>query len=317
MADLSPFHEGERLVQSRAGVRDELAQRAGRAIRDFMPEQHRAFFPLLSFLVVGSIDGAGQPWASILVGRPGFIQSPDARTLRIAAQPAYGDPLGANLAVGARLGLLGIQPETRRRNRANGSIEALDTGGFTLHVEQSFGNCAKYIQARAPHFVAAPETVSVPRAVRTEGPVLSAEASALISAADTFFIATAAPGDGVDVSHRGGRPGFVRVSAAGGCTTLTVPDFSGNNYFMTLGNIAADPRAGVIFVDFETGTVLTLSCTAEIVWDGAELAAFAGAQRLLRLSVVAGIAIADAVPLRWSAPDYAPQLATTGAWSPT
>ncbi len=313
----SPFHDGERDVQTRAGVRAEMERRGGRAIRDFMLDQHRMFFAMLPLIVVGSVDGRGRPWASILVGRPGFVRSPDPRTLRIDARAAFGDPLGANLAVGAPLGLLGIQPETRRRNRANGTITALDDRGFTLHVEQSFGNCPQYIHARAPVFAAAPETVALPRPVRAEGALLSPDAAALVADADTCFIATAAQGDGVDVSHRGGKPGFVRVTAERGRTMLTIPDFAGNNYFNTFGNIAVNPRAGLIYVDFAAGAVLTLTGEAEVIWDGPELTAFAGARRLLRFGVIEGCAIAGAVPLRWSAPEPAPQLAATGAWPAT
>jgi uncharacterized protein len=310
----SPFHDGERQVQARAGVRDQMDRRGGRAIRDFMPDQHRNFFAMLPFLVAGSVDGQGRPWASILVGHPGFVHSPDPQSLRIAARPAFGDPLGANLAVGARLGLLGIQPETRRRNRANGTVTTVDERGFTLHVEQSFGNCPQYIQARKPVFVAAPSTAALPHPVRVEGAVLSSEAIALIAAADTCFIATAAPASGADVSHRGGKPGFVRVTEENGRTVLLFPDFSGNNYFNTLGNIAINPRAGLIFVDFATGAVLMVTGAAEILWDGPELASFAGALRLVRIRVAEGRAIADAMPLRWSAPEPAPALAATGAW---
>ena len=310
----SPFHAGERAVQTRAGVREEIERRGGRAIRDFMPEQHRNFFAMQPFLVVGSVGAHERPWASIVVGLPGFAHSPDPRTLRIDARPVDGDPLGANLAVGAPVGLLGIQPETRRRNRMNGTVTARDERGFTVHVEQSFGNCPQYIQARAPTFAAAPETVALPRPVRAEAELLSPAAAALIRSADTFFIATAAHESGVDVSHRGGKPGFVRATVEAGRTVLTAPDFSGNNFFNTLGNIAANPRAGLIFVDFASGGVLLLTGDAEIVWDGPELAAFVGAGRLLRVRAVEGRAIADAVPLRWSDPEFAPQLAATGAW---
>jgi uncharacterized protein len=310
----SPFHAGERDVQTRAGVREEIEGRGAKAIRDFMLDQHRVFFAALPFLVVGSVDAQGRPWASILVGRPGFVQSPDLRTLRIDAAAAFGDPRGANLIVGRPLGLLGIQPETRRRNRANGTITALDDRGFTLHVEQSFGNCPQYIHARKPVAAAAPETAALPRFVRAEGALLSIDAAALVANADTCFIATAAQLDGVDVSHRGGKTGFVRVTVERGRSVLTAPDFSGNNYFNTLGNIAVNPRAGLIFVDFATGAVLTLTGEAEIIWDGPQLAAFAGARRLLRFGVIEGRVIADAVPLRWSAPEPAPQLAATGAW---
>ncbi len=313
--EASPFHEGERATQERAGVRERAERSGRRGIRDAMPDQHRVFFMTLPFVLVGSLDVQGRPWASVLAGRPGFIDSPDPRTHAIAARPATDDTLAAALAVDAPLGLLGIELETRRRNRMNGRVIAADARGFAVRVDQSFGNCPQYIQARAPAFVAQP----APHAPRAESATLSADAAALIGRADTFFIATAAPGAragdpaaGVDVSHRGGKPGFVRVTQEDGRSVLTAPDFAGNAFFNTFGNIAANPRAGLTFIDFATGAVLRLTGAAEVVWDGPELAAFAGAERLLR--VVGADGAWGAVPLRWSAPEPAPQLAATGSW---
>jgi hypothetical protein len=319
-SDASPYHRGEQLMQERAGVRAR-AERAGRRmIRDFMPDQHRELFEKLPFLLAGSVDAQGRPWASILVGRPGFARSPDPYTLAVKAWPVRGDPLGGNLAVGAPVGLLGIQLETRRRNRMNGVVVALDNG-FTVRVGQSFGNCPQYIQAREPRFVAEPAPAE-PRPAHAEGANLSPAASLLVERADTFFIATAGPGagrgdpaHGVDISHRGGKPGFVRVARDAGGTVLTAPDFRGNSAFNTLGNLALEPRAGLLFVDFAAGDVLSLTGAAEVVWDGPELAAFAGAERLLRFRVAEGVRIGNAVPLRWSPPEAAPQLAATGSWA--
>jgi uncharacterized protein len=318
----STFHAGEQALQRRAGVRDRLAQFGRKAIRDFMPDQHRMMFAELPFVVIGAIDERRRPWASVLVGTPGFVSSPDSRTLRIAARPAYADPIGAGLVAGAPVGLLGIQLETRRRNRMNGTVIEADEGGLVVRVDQSFGNCPQYIQARTPVFVAEPSSVVAPRPVRAERPILSAGAAALARRADTFFIATASPAagkgdsvEGVDVSHRGGKPGFVRVDTDGGRTVLTAPDFRGNSFFNTLGNLEVNPRAGVVFVDFATGDLLSLTGEAEVVWDGPELAAFAGAERLVRFRVDEGVWIENAVPLRWSAPEPAPQLAATGSWA--
>jgi hypothetical protein len=95
---------------------------------------------------------------------------------------------------------------------------------------------------------------------------------------------------------------------------LTAPDFAGNQIFNTLGNLAANPRAGLLFLDFATGHALTLTGKTEIVWDGPELAAFAGAQRLIRFTVEQGVWIENAAPLGWSAPEPARQLAATGSW---
>ena len=95
---------------------------------------------------------------------------------------------------------------------------------------------------------------------------------------------------------------------------LTLPDFRGNNLFNTLGNIAAHPHAGVLAMDAATGDLLQLTGRAEIVWDGAELQAFAGAQRLVRIAVDEALWQPRALPLVWSEPQPAPQLAATGTW---
>jgi len=294
-----------------------------RNIRDFMPDQHRAFFAMLPFVLLGAHDGSLVPRASILVGRPGFVRSPDAKTLRIDALPA--EPLRDALAVGTPVGLLGIQLETRRRNRVNGTVASVDERGFVVQVEQSFGNCPQYIQARAPTFAGDPPdppAILVPDGLRDDGPILAPDAAALVARADTFFIASAAHAavrapngnEGLDISHRGGKPGFVRLGESAGHTVLTYPEFRGNYYFNTLGNIAQNPRTGMLFVDFEAGHCLSLAGEAEIVWDDAELEPFVGAQRFVRLHVRSALWMAHAVPLRWSAPEPARELAATGSW---
>ena len=321
MDDDSPYHPGEQAAQTRAGVR-ERAERAGRRmIRDFMPDEHRELFGKLPFVVVGSVDAEGRPWASLLAGPPGFVSSPHPRRLQVAAQPSPGDPLGANFVEGAAVGLLGIELATRRRNRMNGWLRDLRPGGFAVDVAQSFGNCPQYIQRRLPMPAA---DYNPSHAVRgpDEPSGLSARARALIAAADTFFIATAsaragsaAATEGVDVSHRGGRPGFVRVGSRADAAVLAVPDFRGNAAFNTIGNLMVSPKAGVTFVDFATGDVLLLTGTAEVIWDGPEVAAFAGAERLLRFTAARGLWIARALPARWSPPEFARQLEGTGTWS--
>lgn len=316
---VSAFHEGERAVQARVGVQERMAQLGPRVIRDFMPDQHRAFFEQLPFVVAGTADASGQPWASVLAAPPGFIHSPDPQRLVLQAQPLPGDPLQDTLAEGAAIGLLGIEPHTRRRNRMNGVVQGLGAAGFSVQVSQSFGNCPKYIQAREPVYDLGRARAQpvVHQADRLDG-----AARAMIAAADTLFIATAYVGDrgsdgagragGVDVSHRGGKPGFVRVDADG---TLTVPDFIGNFFFNTLGNIAVNPRAGLLFVDFDNGDLLYLAVTAGIIWDGPEVQAFAGAQRLLRFKVGSMRLVKGSLPLRWGEAELSPVLETTGTWA--
>ncbi len=304
------FHEGERVLQTRAGVDQRMAQLGPRVIRDFMPDQHRDFFAQLPFVIVGTVDAAGQPWASVLARPPGFLHSPQPRQLDVRARPLPGDPLAANLAEGAALGLLGLEPHTRRRNRMNGIVRDVQVSGFSVEVSQSFGNCPKYIQAREAVYV---QDRAVPAPAVHEALQLDDAARRIIVNADTFFIATAYTGDsaqagraaGVDVSHRGGKPGFVRLGADG---ILSVPDFAGNYFFNTLGNIAVNPRAGLLFINFETGDLLYLAVTAGIVWDGPELRDFEGAQRLLRMQVVAMRRAEGALPLRWGPAELSPYL---------
>ena len=316
--DESPYHEGEQAMQARAGVRERAELMGQRMIRDFMPGQHRELFAELPFVLVGSMDARGQPWASMLWGRPGFVQSPDPRLLTLDALPIAGDPLADALTEGAPLGLLGIQLETRRRNRVNGRVAARHAHGFSLHVDQSFGNCPKYITARTPTFDEAHEPQP---AMEVEGARLSPAAVACIEASDTCFIASASgprasddPREGVDVSHRGGKPGFVRVHDEDGPTVLTMPEFAGNNAFNTLGNLARYPRAGLLFPDFASGRVLSLTGSTEIVWEGHEVSRFRGALRLVRFRVARGLLLEDALPFTWSEAEPAAQLAQTGAW---
>ena len=314
-----PYHEGEQALQRRVGLRERLAEVGALTVRDHMPDQHRELFGKLPFVVLGSIDGQGRPHASVLMGPPGFVHTPDAQTLAIAALPDAADPLHAALQPGASIGVLGIEPHTRRRNRMNGVVRGLNAHGFEIQVQQSFGNCPKYIQARHARWVGDDENP-----VRVERlPQLDLGAAALVRGADTFFIGSAVPPErigtsaahGVDVSHRGGKPGFVRVQRdADGTDVLTVPDFSGNFMFNTLGNLALHPRAGLLFIDFARGERLHLAVEASVWWDGDELAAFAGAQRLLRFRVREALRLIGGARLAWSEPLLSPFLQATGTW---
>ena len=311
----SPFHAGESAIQERVGVRDRIEAQGRRIIRDYLTEQHQQFFAQLPFVIAGTLDRQGRLWASMLVGEAGFLSTPDARTLQVTTTPLFGDPIVETLIPGADIGLLGIELATRRRNRINGNISAVDATGFAVRVGQSFGNCPQYIQARTVESV--DELAStVPKSIVSLDAIGEAE-RAIITAADTFFIATTFRGtrshlsEGIDVSHRGGKPGFVRVDNAG---TLTFPDFSGNLHFSTIGNLVLDSRAGLLFIDFERGDLLYLTGTAATIWDGDELSKFVGAERLIRFEVGAGYRVAGSLPLRWSAPDRSPFLDRTGSW---
>jgi predicted pyridoxine 5'-phosphate oxidase superfamily flavin-nucleotide-binding protein len=302
--DPSPFHPGELAAQERVGVRERVDRGGRRMIRDRLPEEFREFLGKLSLLMVGSLDPEGRPWASLLNGDPGFVTAPTADSLLVAGAPERGDPLAANLRSGAALGLLGIELETRRRVRVNGSVVWLNEHGFELHVEQAFGNCRKYIHART-------RGVERPPAPSSELPViggglLSAAALALLDRSDTCFLASASAHatrggrEGVDVSHRGGPAGFVRAQTLTSGTRLTLPDYTGNFMFNTLGNIEVNPRAGLLACDFASGHLLSLTGRARVIWSGPEIGAFAGADRLLELDVESHVVLPNSIRNIWS-----------------
>lgn len=296
-----PFHIGEHQAQALAGGLTPPG--AAAAIRDFMPDQHRLFFQGLPYLFVATTDADGWPLATVLTGPPGFVQSPDPWSLRISGQ--FDDPAGQRLVERAPIGLLGLNLSNRRRNRANGFVAERDGDGLTVMVLQSFGNCPQYIQTRLVH----PNTTP-PGAVESfDG--LDEAARAQVLAADTFFVASRArvANGGLDISHRGGRPGFVRVDG----DMLTIPDFRGNRFFNTFGNLVAEPRAALMFVDFETGDLTHLRGEAEVLWD--QTGGFEGAERLWRFKVRDGWRRRAAMPLRWAFESWSPVTERTGVWA--
>lgn len=311
----SPFHAGEQAVQARLGVRERMEQAGRRLVRDFMPDEHREFFEDLSFIIAASADMRGELWASLLVGEPGFVQAPEPRQLLVQARPLPGDPFADNVSLGAPLGMLGIELATRRRNRVNGRVVRAREGDIELLVEQSFGNCKQYIQARAGGFAAE----SARTAPIVEAATLSEAAVSVLECTDTTFIATSSGqarsggSDGLDASHRGGRPGFIRVTQGGVGSVLTLPDFSGNNMFNSFGNLEVNPRAGFLALDFSSGAVLSLSGTARVIWDAASSEAFAGAERLLEFRPRTGL-LWRGVLRDWSTAEESPHLRGTGPW---
>jgi uncharacterized protein len=308
-ADWQPLHAGEIALQRRAGVADRIGDIARRVIRDHMPDQHREFFALLPTVLLGAVDADGWPVATMLADDSGFMQSPDPDHLHLRAAADVDDPVLAALTPGAQVGVLGLQPHTRRRNRMNGEVLARDAAGLRVKVIHSFGNCPKYIQGREPQRRAP----SAAGPAQRGGARLGAALQARIERADTLFIASAGAvmpdaAHGVDVSHRGGLPGFVQCTEEGGHSVLTIPDYLGNFLFNTLGNLALNPRCGLLFVDYDDGTLLHVAGRAEVIWDGPAVTAYAGAERLLRIVVERNVLRPAALPLRWSAPAWSPVL---------
>lgn len=283
------YHQGSLAVQERVGVR-ELAEHVGRSIGAGIKDVAADFLARQPHLVVGAADAAGRLWASLLTGPPGFVRATGTDRIAVTGGLPAGDPLAGALATaGTRVGTIALDPRTRRRMRLNGILEPAP-GGFEVAAEQVFANCPKYLQKRQPLELAA----EGPGVVR-RGAALTAGQQRAVRAADTFFVATTAE-DGTDASHRGGLPGFVEVLSP---AELSWPDYPGNAMFLTLGNLAADPRAGLLFPHWETGAVLQLSGRArtEFAADGS---------RSVRFRIESVVEALHPGRLRWSAPEYSP-----------
>ena len=296
------FHADEKRAQSLAGF---MVGAAG--IYPTMPQQHRDFFAGLPSFFIATLDAKGWPVATVLNGPPGFISTVDNAHLRINAPRREDCPALSSLACGQVLGALGLDFTNRRRNRVNGVISRMDKNRLEIKVQQSFGNCPKYIQRR-----------QIFAAERHPEPIvhlsaLDDAACEMIKAADTFFVATHASGEngGADISHRGGKPGFAKRVG----DTLWIPDFSGNRYMNTLGNMLAEPRAALLFMDFDSGDVLHLQGTTEINWQGNLRHGLEGAERYWCLHISTAWRFPALLPWRGTDIDYSPATLSTGVWA--
>jgi len=267
------FHSGEIAVQERAGVRD-IAADVGEGIADHLPPGASEFLGRRQMAVLGTIDQHGNVWASVVTGEPGFIETVDDRTLKIAAQISSSDPLSRNLGTESHVALFAPDFVSSRRVRVNGR-GIIKNGAIFITTDEVYGNCRRYLQERI--FVGTRQTpaANLKPGIGTE---LSASQQQQISQADTFFIATDNPDRGADVSHKGGNPGFVRILDA---RRIAFPDYNGNSMFNTLGNLTVNPHAGLLFIDFDSGRTLQLTGRASIDWSPERVRTFPGAERVI------------------------------------
>ncbi|MFE2420992.1 pyridoxamine 5'-phosphate oxidase family protein [Streptomyces hokutonensis] len=289
---MQTYHAGSRAVQDRAGVRD-IADHVGQIIGQGIKPVAAAFLELQPLLILGAADPTtNRVWASPLTGPPGFVRATGPHRISVTGGPRPTDPLTPALT-GARdlpVGTIALDPRTRRRMRVDGRLRST-ARGFAIEAERVFSNCPKYIQRRESY-----ETVAdrAPAPSQHGGELTPAQAE-FIASSDTFFLATVHE-HGADASHRGGNSGFVQAVSP---HELTWQDYAGNAMFLSLGNLHADPRAGLLFLDWNTGTTLQLTGKArtEFGQDG---------ERRVRFTLDEAVETPGALPLRWSPPEYSP-----------
>ncbi|MGQ9366203.1 SRPBCC domain-containing protein [Azospirillum sp. ST 5-10] len=104
-----------------------------------------------------------------------------------------------------------------------------------------------------------------------------------IEACDMAFLTTVDHRGFPTCSYKGGAPGFVRVADD---RTLLLPSYDGNGMYLSAGNVSANPKVGLLFIDFETPHRLRIHGTATLVRDDAALQPFPGAELLVVVKVM-------------------------------
>ncbi len=304
IASADPFHEGERVVQERAGER-EIALRTGGILAERIPPRALPFLASQRMLAIGRSDADGAMHASLLFGRGAFAASHDGRSVlidRTRLAVADVDPVWSGMHPDAHVGLLAIELETRRRLRINGVVSHFGDDQVEIRVHEAYANCPKYIQRRLLR-EGAPIGDDAPGASARGTSLL--ELASRVEAADTFFVASRHPARGVDVSHRGGMPGFVRLLDE---RRLRIPDYSGNSMFNTLGNFAIDPHAGLAFPDFDRRSILQMTGTAVLHFDEDEdpRQPTGGTRRYWDFHLTRWEIVPIVAPFAWTFLDYSP-----------
>ena len=293
------YHEGELAVQTRAGVgADGLG--AHEMYRAAMASGVQRFLAAQQLAAIASLDEDGRPWASLRSGPPGFLRARDENTIEIGGYGHRDDPLIANLANPGPAGVVAINLSLRQRVRLNGEAR-MDAGGHVIvNLNQVYGNCPQYIQAREVRGLREGAVLETRHAEH-----LDERWERWVNNSDTFFLATAHSESGVDASHRGGKPGFVRVEND---RRLLFADYPGNNMFNSLGNITSYPRAGLLFPDFQSGATLQITGEADIIWDGPRIAEFQCARRLVRIDIEKIVELSPGTLLEFDFKGYSPYL---------
>lgn len=287
-------HAGEQRVQRRANVN--RGDWGTASVTAEIPDVAARFLRERRMLLIGAVDADGAPWATMLSGPSGFAEPVDDRTIVVNSLPGPHDPLSSVLTNDADVGMLAMEPKTRRRMRINGRSHR-DDQRLIVRTDQVYANCPKYIQSRD---LLPDDATTKPSSARI-GAELTVDQRRWIRDADTFFVATHAPGLGADVSHRGGNPGFIRVDNP---RRLVWPDYVGNEMYMTLGNLELESACGLLFIGWDNGHSLQVTGKARTDWDPVGATTFPGAQRVVEFDVDRVVQIAHASRLRWSFDDY-------------
>lgn len=323
-----PWHDGERSIQRRVGVDD----REDNPTIPFLPAMFASRLPNYPLMAVGTLDDQDRPWVTLWgTGAPPLSQSIAQNVIAIKSEvDASFDPVVEAIWKGQDDGeivrqegdgklfsALGIHLELRSRLKLAGKIIAgalnadSDNEGESKPVEkksgksgniqlavsitQSLPNCPKYLNKKII-------TSSTPKPkLLSNSAHLSQEALDLIKNADTMFVTSAHEHEDMDANIRGGPQGFIRVAQPESTTensTIIWPEYSGNNLYQTLGNLERTPKAGLVIPNFETGDVLYVTGTTEVLVGKQASSQISKSNLAVRLRVTAARLVQNGLPFR-------------------
>ncbi|KAF5377819.1 hypothetical protein D9615_006810 [Tricholomella constricta] len=318
---LNGWHRGEQLVHKKLGHEDDYnVMSLYQSIEGDLSGDDAVFHTTrLPFIPVATLDKSGRPWGSIFAGsegKPGFVRNSRYSILSVDAKVWPGEPLienakefrgdGSMLVAG-----IGIEFPTRRRNKFAGNVKKLEKDGDVFHmdlfVNEALGNCPKYINLRdlIPHPNTSPKVVHNVQNLDTSER-LPDDVISFIKESDTVFLGTtykarddeaARYPSHLGMNQRGGRKGFIRVMPSDG-RTVVLPDFSGNRFMTSLGNIEATPLASLTFVSFTTGDILYLTGKATNLFNFDAQLIMPLQNGLTAVYVTGYVYVSDALPVR-------------------
>ncbi len=111
---------------------------------------------------------------------------------------------------------------------------------------------------------------------------LSDEQTAFIHNRNMFFLSTIDEAGFPSCSYKGGAVGFARVTDP---STLYFPNYDGNGMFMSMGNIDAQSKVGLLFVDFETPQRVRVRGSARCLREGPVLNSYPGANLVVEVTI--------------------------------
>ncbi|GFN20961.1 hypothetical protein AtubIFM55763_006076 [Aspergillus tubingensis] len=331
---LQGWHPGEVAIQGQLGYATAVSSH-WTAVENQLREQHQIFHTSnLPFIPLTTTDADGRPWGGIVAGSTGtvgFVDSPNLKSLVFRPRLWEGDPIlptlqgwrsvkditnhqmeGRRSEERSLTAGLGIEFPTRRRNKFAGKIQMVKAMShydyiFEVEITEALGNCPKYINVRQldPFPWAKPHLVyqSLHMAPTEK---LPPEVIDMIESADTVFVATIHRPDPTSAamfpSHagmnsRGGFPGFLRVRPSDR-RSVVLPDYSGNRFMNSLGNIESSGLAGFTIISFTTGDILYLTGTARNYVGPSALEIMSRHATITVLSTTGFTLVRNALPVR-------------------